>query len=110
LPTVSVDTKISLSTQDARTVLTGFEKAIAAESVTTKTLVLAGGASGTLNLALSDFLIITGLLDVLTVTLSTSTGSQVFENVGFLMVHTSNLSAVTILNTSSDEQSINLIF
>lgn len=111
MPTVGVDTKITLSTKEARTVLTGFHKAIASNSATTKTLVLGPGLSGSLDLSQSDFVVIIGKADSLIVTLTNIGGeTQTIENSGFVMIHASNLDSVVIQNTDSEEQQLTLIF
>lgn len=111
MPTVGVQSKITLATKEARTQIHDFYKAIVAKSSTVKTIVIQANHSGTLPLTDSDFLIIAGFDDVLEITLANTNGeSMIFTNCGFLMVNSSNLSSVSILNNSEQNQEVTLVF
>lgn len=94
-----------------RTKVTSFNKAISTGSVTTKVLVLQPSASGSLTLSNSSFIIVIGHSNVLNITLINKSGeSQIFEEVGFLMLHASNLDSILIQNTSIEEHEIEIVF
>lgn len=111
MPTVVIDSKISLATREARSVLTGFHKAIVTGSTTVKTLNLLGNMTGSLDLKQSEYLIVLGPSNILNITLKNTNNESInLEDMGFLMIHASNLEFITIQNTSNEEQSITLIF
>ena len=111
MSTVGVSSEISLSTKNARTSIHKFYKAISTDSSTLKTLNLEASASGALSLANSVFIIIVGLEDSLTITLTdNNNGTLTIENSGFVMMNASNLYSVEILNNHDTMQEISLIF
>lgn len=111
MPTIGVSSEISLSTKEARTTLHSFYKAISADSSTIKTLNLQPNASGSLSLTNSDFVLVIGLEDTLTITvINNNASSFIIENSGFLMLNASNLYSIEILNNNTEEQEISLVF
>ena len=107
MPTLGIKSQIFLSNENARTKIHEFYKGLEVGSYTLKTLTLANGVSGTLNLSQSEMLMIVGIDESLTVSLTTDEAETIeMLAVGMLMLNASNLSSVTITNTSSSQDII----
>jgi len=113
MKTIGITTKLTLATKDQRVDLKSFYKAIESSSYKNLTMELNAGASGTLDLTLSDYVIVVGLESnmQLTVTNSEATPQSImFSDVGFLSLNASNLASLVVLNSSSETRNIEIYY
>jgi len=100
MPTLGIDTKLTFSTSKARTDINSFNRALSVFGMTTKQLTLAAGASGSISLVSSEFVIVVCIEDCLTLSVTNLANENInYTNSGFLFLKANNLKILTITNT-----------